>query len=58
MNHPADHYFTRQDCGEYEPILSIKNLAEGYEANDSIEEEEINCDSCIYFNSYECKIFK
>jgi hypothetical protein len=58
MNQPVDHYFTRQECGEYQPILSVKNLAEGYEADDLVEEEEVNCDSCIYFNSFECKIFK
>jgi hypothetical protein len=57
MSYPADHFFTGQDCGEYEPILSVKNLT-GCEANDAIEEEEANCDSCIYFNSMECKIFK
>jgi hypothetical protein len=58
MNDPMDHYFTRQECGEYEPILSIKNLAEGPAENDLIEEEEASCDSCIYFNSFECKFFK
>ena len=58
MSLQADHYFTRQDCGEYEPILSLKNLAENQDANDTIEDDELTCDSCIYFNNYECKMFK
>lgn len=58
MNLQTDHYFSRQDCGEYEPILSVKNFTDNQQANDLIEEEEATCDSCIYFNSFECKMFK
>jgi len=52
------HNFSRQECSEYEPILSTNLLMKDYEPDDGIQEEEINCDSCIYFNSFECKIFK
>lgn len=58
MSPGADHYFSRHDCGEYEPILSLKNHAENHETIDMVEEDEATCDSCIYFNSFECKIFK
>lgn len=47
-----------QECSEYEPILSTNSQMKNYEPNDDFHEEEVNCDSCIFFNSFECKIFK
>jgi hypothetical protein len=44
-----------QECGDYEPIRAVKNLALDY---GEAEAEDAGCDSCIHSNNGQCEVYK
>ena len=50
----SSNNFLGQDCGEYEPVLNAGKDADELCCSDA----GMSCDSCIYYDSFECKILK